>query len=356
MPSSFGRAGLLGAALLLTALGCSPEPSVPPRDGGAEDGGALDAGAPDAGDSGEPPLPSDGGQEPPDGGRRAMWIWDRTVALDAGARSELLAFAEERAIDTVYLSAGALLQSARPALAEFIVAAHDAGVAVELLFGDPNWSKRQNHANGLARVQSTLDFARDAGVRPDGVHLDVEPHVLAEWKDGGADALSVEYLEFLGKAAALTGPEGLRLSADIAYWYDARWVSIDGGAPQPLSTLALERVDRAVVMAYRDYTGTCGGAPLPDGVVWNARDEVAQASDAGKEVIVAVETKCGEPDKVSFWEEGLPELEKVLAATECAFAGQPSFAGVAIHQYDSFRRLAIREQDGGFPPDAGACP
>lgn len=256
-----------------------------------------------------------------------VWVWQPQTARDPGEAAELLKFADEHGVTHVYLESELLLAEEPARLLEFIAEADEACVAVELLFGAADWTFTEEHAVPLALVDAALELVDGyAGARPTGLHLDVEPHGLDDWS-GNQQAYASQYLDLLEAMAAKLAGSGLELTVDTAFWYDTVMIDRDG-AVRPLSELVLDRVDRVVLMDYRDH------AEPPDGILDNAETEVAYAAEVGKRVRVAVEATCGvEPEKVTFCEEGEIAMVLALALTGQIFGASPGWDGVAVHDH-----------------------
>lgn len=277
-------------------------------------------------EDGAPPTCS----PPPAGGHRSLWVWHQNVASDSQAQQALLLLCREQNIDTVYVEAESLLLNAPEELVALGAVLADHCIELELLIGYAPWALPANHPEVLALASAAVELAGAAGIR--GLHLDIEPHTLPEWDPDPAPVAS-GYVDLLGLVAAELEGTGLRLSADIAFWYDGIQVPGPDGL-RPLSERVIDLVDRAVLMDYRDH------ADGPDGIIAHASAELGYASASGGSIVVAVETNCGvEPEKVTFCEEGPAALDEALAATLGAFGGEPGFVGVAIHDDEGLTEL-----------------
>lgn len=269
----------------------------------------------------------------PERAQRGVWVWQPAQAKDPAKAAGLLAFAAEQELTHVYLESESLLLEDPERLAAFIGEADAACVAVELLFGAAAWAQTENHGEALALVDAALTFVDGlAGARPVGLHFDVEPHGLPDW--GANQGLYAnQYLDLLeAMAAKLLGSE-LPLTVDVAFWYDS--VAVDrAGKTRPLNELVQDRVDRVVVMDYRDH------AEPPDGILDNAAAEVAYAEQIGRRVRIGVETTCGlEPEKVTFCEEGAIAMTLALELTAQVYARSPAWDGVAVHDHAAWSVL-----------------
>ncbi len=295
-------------------------------------GGAGEAGSPNGGAAGV----SGGAGAALPGGPRATWLWGSSVVKSPSDTAGFFSFAASHAITGVYAESQSLLSSAPASLASFIATAKTHGIEVELLFGYELWARASEHAKAVALAESAAAFSAGlSGPKPIGVHFDVEPHQLPEWKAGGASEaqIAAEFVELLEKLHAVTQGAGLRLSVDIPFWYDGRPLT-RGGVTRPLSEWVADSVDRVVLMDYRD---TADG---PDGIVAQAANEIAYGATIGKPVVLGVETLCNlDPPKVTFCEEGAAVLEAELAKTIAVLSESAGFAGLAVHDYKAYAAL-----------------
>lgn len=286
-----------------------------------------------AGTSTTGPIETTGAVECPEHAQLGVWVWNPADITDLSRSAKLLDFAETRTITHLYVESEALLVEDPARLARFLDEAQARCVAVELLFGAASWALAEQHADALALVEASLDFVDAlAGARPVALHFDVEPHGLPDW-DAMQETYASEYLDLLEQMTARLAGSELPLTVDIAFWYDTVMLLRDGES-RPLSELVQDRVDRVVLMNYRDH------AEPPDGILDNAATEVAYAARVGRRVRIAVESTCGvEPEKVTFCEEGAIAMSLALELTKSAYAGNPGWDGVAVHDYAAWSVL-----------------
>lgn len=278
-------------------------------------------------------VESTGAADCPARAQLGVWVWQPGQVTEPSQAAALLAFAAAQGVTHLYVESELLLAEAPERLAMFVEEADAMCVAVELLFGAAEWALAENHAVPLALVEDGLDFVDGlAGARPVGLHFDVEPHGLADWDTNQAQYAG-EYLDLLEQmVTSLQGSE-LALTVDVAFWYDGVAIERDG-VQRPLSELVQDRVDRIVVMDYRDH------AEPPDGILDNAAAEVAYAGTVGGRVRVAVEATCGlVPEKVTFCEEGAIAMSLALELTKLSYAGSPGWDGVAVHDFAAWSVL-----------------
>jgi hypothetical protein len=243
---------------------------------------------------------------------RAMWLWSKP------APAEVVAWAQAQGVREILA-----YTPAKPDLAwlrDLRARTAAAGISLAALGGDPAWTTQ--HAAAVSWVRAVA-----ATGMFDAVHVDVEPHALAAWQTDRARTAQ-QYVTLLEKLDAATA---LKLEADVAFWYGE--VSLP--KKQNLADEVLRRVDAVTVMSYRD---TASG---PNSVTAVGADFLRRGAALGTPVRLGVETQpLAECVHCTFAEEGAGALAAALDQIEAAGAGQASFAGIAVHHYDSWRRLA----------------
>ncbi|MBI1953370.1 MAG: hypothetical protein HYS41_04520 [Candidatus Omnitrophica bacterium] len=286
---------------------------------------------------------------------RFSWVWKYDPVNDLRVRRDLLDFARRAALETlfVYLGESPILEMPadyQAKLAQFLAQAHEAGVHVEALQGNPLWALKEYHPRVLEWVSGFLAFnrARPAQERIDGVSLDIEPYLTADWETGDRAKLQAEFVELMVDLRKLInseqGAEGsFQMGLAIPVFYDRE--------PEFEASL-LKQVDYAALMDYYDSAVD---------IVKNARFHLETAKRLGKKVVIGVETQdlvqmSQGKRRNTFHEEGWEEMERQLAQVVEAFQGEPSFGGLAVHAYDSYRLLQkgrnvpTRERTGKVAP------
>lgn len=269
----------------------------------------------------------------------AMWVWDVQHLKGAERRDELLAFCRTQRIATLYLAAYQLTPELTAAYRTFNRAAHAQGVTVHALAGDPRWALNRYHHLPLAWMDAVTTFNVESQPeeRFDGLHTDIEPYLLSRmWQEHPARLLG-GWLDLHATLAQRRPSEGsLALGADVPFWFDddpayrIQWRD----RVLPPSHHALEVADYITVMAYRNY------AQGTEGVIQLAQKEVAYAEQAGKTVIVGQETQPDLfPADITYGGKGRDYWWGEVAKVTTAFRGRKSFGGVAVHHYDSYRKL-----------------
>ncbi len=261
---------------------------------------------------------------------RALWVWKADTVLNATRRQELFTFAANRELNTLYIDARTPVLHNQPALAEFIQLAQSRGLAVELLFGKPEWALYANHHEVLTLVDQAVAYTRRyPQARPTAVHLDIEAHLIHDWqsdRNSVANQLLDLYSEVDRRLAAVSLP----LMVDMPVWYDI-YTLPRYGRSRPMHEWIIDTTDGVALMDYRDTEAR---------ILNDADTELRYANATGKAMIVGVETMCIEPQQITFCEEGDRFMQGVLRSVNARLRGQYSaYRGVAIHHYEDYRRL-----------------
>jgi len=268
---------------------------------------------------------------------------------DTPSRTVFLTFAQEKGLTAAYIHAYDLLPGQEMALQEFL--AHS-DLQVEFLAGDPSWALTKGHNNALAFVRAVAAFAQalKPGSNLVGVHLDVEPYLLPEWK-ADQQAVIAQYLELLEVSHQALVDSDLRLTVDIPFWFDTISAVYDGRT-RPLNQHVQNIADRVVLMDYRDM------AEGDDGIIQHAATEMLYATQIERQVVIGVETNdvAPEPEKVTFYEEGEQVMKAALASVLDTYDEIPAFGGIAIHDYVGYARLSAEPRPTPTPTTVPTTP
>lgn len=292
---------------------------------------------------------------------RAMWLWEKSaynLILNPGSRTALEQLTSDTstfnsgAITTIYLGVFPhegvdMLEDKRKELRKFLKWAHDRGLKIQACiaggtvppyFG--SYKRYQKYAiNELEKVIN-FNLSSAPSERFDGVNVDVEPYILGEFGTQKPQ-LQIEYLDLLQTMMDRRNLSGLNLPVGpaIPRWYDTSAATNDitwHGQTKWMSQHVQDITDYISIMDYTDSSA---------GIINGAQGEIDYATAIGKpnSVIVGVETldiaNGGDPESITFREEGRTYMENNLAAVYQKFNGSPGFGGIAMHHYDSIRLL-----------------
>src|SRR5262245_17073157 len=178
--------------------------------------------------------------------RRGLWVWD-SVLHDAKEQHAFLDFCQRHHIAVVWMQVKTLGTGKDRRLDSavdwegLVAAAHRQGMKVAALDGDPHYVLPAQHEIVLSIVDAVVAY--NASARPserfDGIHLDIEPHVLPEWKDRTRrEQLLTAYLDVTATAVARARVGGVPYAVDVPYWWSVA-VSETG---EPASTTTFRGV------------------------------------------------------------------------------------------------------------------
>ncbi|MFF0344633.1 hypothetical protein [Kribbella sp. NPDC004875] len=296
---------------------------------------------------------------------RAMWLWEQNsypAVFDQAARDKLGRVMDDTStfgsdpVRTVYVGVAAyggkdMLRDSRSQVAAFVRWARGRGYHVQAVISGgtvPPYlgALPQYQDRAVAEFTKVLDYnlAVGADARFDGVNVDIEPYLLPQWKEPGT-TLPTQWLDSLAEFMQLRDASGQQslVGPAIPFWFDSSdcctaitW----HGKTAPLSDHVQDLTDYVALM---DYTDT---AP---GIISRASHEIAYGKPLS--VVIGVESKdlsgTGDPESVTFYEEGRTYMESELDKVYAAEAGQPSFAGIAMHHYGSLLVLPSAWGAGG---------
>ncbi|WP_145019366.1 Ig-like domain-containing protein [Paenibacillus sp. Y412MC10] len=315
---------------------------------------------------------------------RAMWIWENEsypLIMNPGSRNVLDAMASDtstfgqRPIRTLYLAVGPyfgmrMLEDKRPEVRDFVGWAHDKGYQVQALISGgttpPYFGAYARYrTQAVAEFEGILNYnlSSDPRERFDGVNIDTEPYSLGDFKSA-KPSVQLQYLDMLKALMDRKQASGLDLQvgAAIPRWFDT---SVDAssiswnGSVKWMSQHVQDTLDYISIMDYRDQAD--GSA----GIIEQARGEIDYANQIGKpnSVVIGVETidvaDGGDPEAISFYEEGRTYMESELNKVYAAFEGDPAFGGIALHHYGNLRIFPSAWGPGGVfwqPPQDSEAP
>ena len=116
----------------------------------------------------------------------------------------------------------------------FVGAAHQQGISVHALNGQPDWAYEEGRRQGMERWPG---WKRTIGRAPEekfeGVQFDVEPYVLRRWGREQAQVVE-EWSANMEVWVQEAKRQGLTFSAAVPFWLD----SIPGPARMPIRSAA----------------------------------------------------------------------------------------------------------------------
>ncbi|MFD2414030.1 CBM96 family carbohydrate-binding protein [Paenibacillus rhizoplanae] len=303
---------------------------------------------------------------------RAMWIWEPEsykLLLNPGSREVLESFVTDTAtfgsepVTTLYLAVGnyagyRALEEQEDELRSFMRWAHERNLSVHALVAggtSPAYmgAYERYHSHAVREIEQIINYnlAVDADEKFDGINVDIEPYISPDFKNP-TKFLQEEYLDGLQKMIDRRDTAGIRLpfGPAVPKWYDSSEQGANilwNGTTKWLSEHIQDISDYISIMDYRDTAdGTAG-------IIAGAAGELAYAETIGKpnSVVIGVETldiaNSGDPETITFQEEGRTDMETELDKVYAASGLSSSFGGIAVHHYDSYRALPSYWGPGG---------
>lgn len=285
---------------------------------------------------------------------RAVWIWEPwsyPLFLQPSTRDVLDSWAKDttfsnHVITTLYVAVeqlyGKNILAENPgALRDFNSWAHSRGYKVHALVASGNispafgaYERYQDYA--VKNIEKIINFniSSDSDECFDGVNVDVEPYLLPDFETSKPD-VQIQYLDMLSRMISRRDTAGIDLliGPAVPRWYDTSTSSINipwNGTTKSLSEHVQDIADYIAIMDYVDSG---------DRLVDDAANEIAYGNAIGKpnSVLVGVETQAitigGDPETITFQEEGRTYLESSLEDVYAGFGTEPSFGGVVWHHY-----------------------
>ncbi|GIO99772.1 hypothetical protein J14TS5_48580 [Paenibacillus lautus] len=259
---------------------------------------------------------------------KGTWIWDSYILKQD--QDKIISFARIKGLTEIYLQVD---RDIDPAIYEgFIRKAKSEGIQVEALEGRPEWAYRSKQED----IQKFIAWVKtyNASVGPEasfsGLHFDIEPYALSEWTKDNKTILE-SWMDNLRLIEKETKGSGLNIAIDVPFWLNSINVP---GKDYSMSAWMLEKFDCLVIMNYRNH------ALGSNGIVENAQAILREASTLKKKVVVAVETlESKEGPRVSFYSMSSEVMEKELQSAHNQLAHYASYAGFAIHDFKSWKKM-----------------
>ncbi|MCD6459390.1 PEP-CTERM sorting domain-containing protein [bacterium] len=227
----------------------------------------------------------------------------------------------------------------------FISDAHSRGLEVHALLGSAaletwNYFLPEKRTDALAMISHVLDYNSSSSATKnfDGFNVDIEPYISSEWWSS-QPTYSKYYMDMLSEQKQLITASGQNMlfGPVIPRWYDNEsGLNIEwNGTTKNLLYHIMDLSDYITVMDYRNIT---------DQIINDALNELIYGDIVGTEVAVGIETApTGEGPYVSFYGKKEKEMETVLAPAETVFETYSSYAGIAVHNYDSYYTMTVPE-------------
>lgn len=288
----------------------------------------------------------------------AMWVYETgKIMKSKDEQAALFTFCQKRDITDLFWQVHFVAQEGGQfALSDveitraFLREAAKHRMRIHALAGDPAHALTRNHVKVLARVDELVRFnaAAEKDERFVGLHLDIEPHGLPEWKVADNEQkceILAQFVEVNAKAVErlrATAPE-LIYGTDIVFWLDK--VRDDGSAAYPVKHRGmvkdaakhlLDIVDNVGIMSYRDHVEG------KNGILSLVSKTIAYADTTKGKAYVGVKMANIGPSFESYFGKSEEEMQADLKQLEESLGGHRSYAGIAYFMYEAFRAMPVK--------------
>lgn len=263
---------------------------------------------------------------------KATWIWHTN--LIASEPDQIISFSKEQGVNLLYLQMD--LSQKPEYYRPFIRKASEAGIDVHALGGSPQWGLEANRPRILALVDWVLAYNQTAGEEEkfSGVHLDIEPYLLPQWKTDQASVVRQWKENVEAYTTHVQKDPRLEIGCDIPFWLDKVYLPDEAEPASAFSKWLISKHDHVTIMSYRDRVEG------PNSITALVTEEMGWADELGKSILLAVETKeSHEGNHISFYEEGKRYMSLMLSRLSDLMSVHPSFKGTAIHSYEHWAVL-----------------
>lgn len=266
---------------------------------------------------------------------KATWLWD--ASLIRSETEEIVAFSGREGITTIFLQIQQEVTDEE--YRHFVAAAHQQGISVHALNGQPDWAYEEGRRKGMELLAWLEAYNRTAAPEEkfEGVQFDVEPYVLRRWGREQAQVVE-EWSANMEDWVQEAKRQGLTFSAAVPFWLD----SIPGprsADADSFSRWMIENTDAIAVMAYRD-----SGEQMYE----LSKEELEQADELGKSVWIGMELgDTEEGEHLTFFAKSEQEMEDEALRAAKLGSDHNSFAGLAVHHYQAWvhKRTAMAGEE-----------
>ncbi len=281
---------------------------------------------------------------------QGLWVWRFEWIATPESREELLGFCEKHGYNLVLMQVHLDDNSGTPvfrdpvAMRKLVIDAAARGIAVEALNGEKSMALEENWPRTLAILDAILTFNETLpdNAKLAGVHYDIEPYLLPEWKEGGEKRLKImeDLLAFYVLAKAKIERQGMALACDIPFWFDEKVSEGDScilefnSETKNLHQHIQDLCDYVGIMSYRRHaTGN-------NSVTQHVESELAYAEKIGKLVMTALETvELKDVPQITFYGQPEEDFWNTQAEVIEALKDRPGFGGMLTHCWSGMREM-----------------
>ncbi|WCK53215.1 hypothetical protein PP175_17640 [Aneurinibacillus sp. Ricciae_BoGa-3] len=261
--------------------------------------------------------------------KEATWVWNTySIWKD---KDKTLDFLTKNRVNLIYLQIDPDIPN--NVYRTFIREATNRGIEVQALGGAPDWVLPEHQKKMYQFIYWVTTYNKSVvpAERFNGIHLDVEAHVLPQFKSDKDRVIGLWMDTISGFVQEVKSEDPtLTAGADLPAWLHIFNVHDGHGGTETLSSWMCGKLDQVTLMAYVDNA---------QGIIQASSISLSEAEKAGKPVIVAVETMNSSEPNISFYSKGKNKMMSELEKVKSALSSNTSFSGIAIHHYESWSSL-----------------
>jgi len=220
----------------------------------------------------------------------STWLWNSSMLSDENQVDDIIEFLKKEKIKVVYLQVDRKFDAKY--YRKFIALCYDIDVEVHALTGSPKavFYKEDDYLKKFFEYVSNYNNQVEDNEKFRGLHLDVEPYLLENWKVD-QDKIVEAYQDYILYVIEESNKLDLLLNIDIPFWFDK--VEYDNKyGTGILAEWIMNNVKNITIMAYRD-----NAAAILDII----EKELIWAEQYGNLVYIAIEVTDQEEKNVSFY-------------------------------------------------------
>ncbi|WP_346835992.1 hypothetical protein [Paenibacillus polymyxa] len=259
---------------------------------------------------------------------RRTWLWQAADLSDPVLVKQHLGFCSKKNVSVIYLFLSSRISD--QTYRDFIREASALNIKIHAAIGEKTWY----HPNKYHYIQEKLLRVKDyqstaaLGELFTGIHFDIEPHTLDEWKTNPHQVLKdwltnvQSYSNFVKKYL------GIELSVALP-------LALKNEDFSSSTSEIIRFHDKVAIMAYRNFVEG------PDSVASIVDPFIALADKLGKpkSIIIGQETKPLKEDKLTYAHLGEAALLRNLELINNRYHSYACYEGVAVHSLEYWEPL-----------------
>lgn len=260
---------------------------------------------------------------------KSLWVWRTPLAESDEVMAVVRQFNFRSVFYSIPPTERAQLFAGKQKQNAVIHACREAGVSFYAVAGDPSWSRRGRQIPRA--VDELLDFQQRSKLM-DGLCLDIEPHTLPEWKTDAREQIIQGYLDVLGNIRQASQSMEFPLTAAVVPFFAG--IAAPGSAGKSVLESAADKIDAAVMMAYRSSPGES---------LRIAAKALGQLDAMKKPWWFGVTTHQGASRDISYAGASFDQFSAALLEIDARLETHaPFYRGIAINDYPSLPAILTR--------------